>query len=130
MSVTIVSVTVLSVTVLSVTVLSVTVLSVTVLSVTVLSVTVLSVTVLSVTVVSVTVVSVTVLSVTLSVNSVVGSVNSAFVTDERSNALVCYFLFSVVWSVGATLDGPSRMKFDEFFRSLCEMEGASATYPR
>ncbi len=29
------------------------------------------------------------------------------------------FLFSLVWSVGATGDGDSRVKFDTFLRSLC-----------
>ncbi|XP_023932407.1 dynein heavy chain 3, axonemal [Lingula anatina] len=50
--------------------------------------------------------------------------------EERSNMLFCHFLFSIVWSVGANLDGPSRLKFDEFFRELCEMEGGNAKYPR
>ena len=40
--------------------------------------------------------------------------------EERNNMIVAHFLFSIVWSVGAMLDGPSRLKFDEFFRSLCE----------
>ena len=44
--------------------------------------------------------------------------------------MIAYFLFSTVWSVGATLDGPSRIKFDEFFRTLCEMEGGNALHPR
>ena len=43
--------------------------------------------------------------------------------------LVAHFLFSLVWSVGGTLDGQSRIKFDEFFRSLCEMD-TSGKYPR
>ena len=47
----------------------------------------------------------------------------------RSNMLVAHFLFSLVWSVGGTLDGQSRIKFDEFFRSLCEMD-TSGKYPR
>ncbi len=49
--------------------------------------------------------------------------------EERSNMAVAHFLFSVVWSIGATLDGPSRLKFDEFFRTLCEMDH-SGKYPR
>lgn len=44
--------------------------------------------------------------------------------------LICYFLFAIVWSVGATLDENSRIKFDEFFRSLCEMESAKDKHPR
>ena len=44
--------------------------------------------------------------------------------------MIAHFLFTMVWSVGATLDGQSRIKFDEFFRNLCEMEGSQATYPK
>ena len=43
--------------------------------------------------------------------------------EERSNMIIAHFLFSLVWSVGGTLDGPSRLKFDEFFRALCEESG-------
>lgn len=50
--------------------------------------------------------------------------------DERSNAVVAYFMFATVWSIGATLDNPSRVRFDEFFRGLCEMEGSQASFPR
>ena len=53
-----------------------------------------------------------------------------FFTDERTNCVIAHFLFTMVWSVGATLDGQSRIKFDEFFRNLCEMEGSQATYPK
>ena len=52
------------------------------------------------------------------------------IIEERSSMLICHFLFSVVWSVGATLDGPSRLKFDEYFRSLLEHEATSAKNPR
>lgn len=48
--------------------------------------------------------------------------------EERTNMLIAHFLFSLVWSVGGTLDGPSRLKFDEFFRSLCEGEGQNAKH--
>lgn len=51
-------------------------------------------------------------------------------TDEMSNMVVAYFLFSLVWSVGGNLDESSRTKFDEFFRSLCDMESPSSVYPR
>ena len=52
------------------------------------------------------------------------------IIEERTNMLFCYFLFSLVWSIGATLDDNSRIKFDEFFRSLCEMEGAKDKHPK
>ena len=52
------------------------------------------------------------------------------INEERSNMLVAHFLFSLVWSVGGCLDGNSRLKFDEFFRSLCDMEAANSKYPR
>ena len=47
--------------------------------------------------------------------------------EERMNMIVAHFLFSIVWTVGAMLDGPSRLKFDEFFKSLCE---ESSKHPR
>ncbi|KAK3779689.1 hypothetical protein RRG08_013644 [Elysia crispata] len=50
--------------------------------------------------------------------------------EERTNMSVAYFFFSIVWSVGATLDASSRLKFDEFFRSLCEMEAPKDKYPK
>ncbi|XP_041348477.1 dynein heavy chain 3, axonemal-like isoform X2 [Gigantopelta aegis] len=52
------------------------------------------------------------------------------IIEEQTNMLISYFFFSVVWSVGATLDTNSRIKFDEFFKTLCEMEGSSAKYPK
>ena len=58
------------------------------------------------------------------------SVSEQKIQEERTNMLIAHFLFSLVWSVGAVLDGPSRLKFDEFFRTLCEMEGQKAKYPR
>jgi len=51
-------------------------------------------------------------------------------TDEVTNMTVAYFVFSLVWTVGTTIDGSSRLKFDEFFRVLCEMEAANTKYPR
>ena len=51
------------------------------------------------------------------------------ILEERTNMMVAHLLFSLVWSVGGTLDGASRLKFDEFFRSLCEMD-TSGKYPR
>ena len=52
------------------------------------------------------------------------------IIEERTNMLLAHFLFSVVWSVGGTLDGPSKLKFDEFFRGVCDGEGSHAKYPR
>ena len=50
--------------------------------------------------------------------------------EERTNMIVSYFFFSVVWSIGATLDANSRIKFDEFFRSLCDMDSAKDKHPK
>ena len=50
--------------------------------------------------------------------------------EERTNMTVAYFFFSMVWSVGATLDASSRLKFDEFFRALCDMDGPKDKYPK
>lgn len=58
------------------------------------------------------------------------SLNDQKIIEERTNMIICYFLFCIVWSVGATLDENSRIKFDEFFRSLCEMESAKDKHPR
>ncbi len=44
--------------------------------------------------------------------------------------LAAHLLFSVVWAVGGALDGASRLKFDEFFRSVCDGEGSQAKHPR
>lgn len=52
------------------------------------------------------------------------------IIEERTAMLVAYFFFSMVWSVGATLDVNSRTKFDEFFKGLCDMDGTTAKYPR
>lgn len=38
------------------------------------------------------------------------------------------FLFSLVWTVGGTITGESRKKFDVFFRDL--ISGANANYPK
>ena len=52
------------------------------------------------------------------------------IQEEQTNMLIAHFFFAIVWSVGATLDTSSRLKFDEFFRGLCDMEGAKAKYPK
>ncbi|KAI0229818.1 Dynein heavy chain 3, axonemal [Lamellibrachia satsuma] len=43
--------------------------------------------------------------------------------EEQTKMLIAYFLFSIVWSVAATLDSPSKLKFDEFLRLQCASEG-------
>lgn len=50
--------------------------------------------------------------------------------EEISNMSVSFFLFSVVWSLGGTLDKASRLKFDEFFRGVTETESQNCKYPR
>ncbi|XP_052058680.1 dynein axonemal heavy chain 3-like isoform X1 [Mytilus californianus] len=50
--------------------------------------------------------------------------------EERTNMVVSYFFFSIVWSIGAILDLNSRIKFDEFFRALCEMDASTSKYPK
>ncbi|KAJ3049383.1 Dynein heavy chain 7, axonemal [Rhizophlyctis rosea] len=41
--------------------------------------------------------------------------------------LHCIFLFSAVWSLGGSIDGESRKKFDQFFRRL--VDGAENEHP-
>jgi dynein heavy chain len=57
------------------------------------------------------------------------SMSAQKIHEERTSTLVAHLLFSIVWGVGGALDGPSRLKFDEFFRALCEMD-AGGKYPR
>ncbi len=38
------------------------------------------------------------------------SMSDQKVVEERTNMLICHFLFALVWSVGATVDGNSREK--------------------
>ena len=52
------------------------------------------------------------------------------IIEEKTSMVVSYFFFSIVWSIGATLDLNSRLKFDEFFRSLCEMDATTSKYPK
>ncbi|XP_059151038.1 dynein axonemal heavy chain 3-like [Physella acuta] len=56
--------------------------------------------------------------------------NEKKLEEERTNMTVAYFMFSVVWAVGATLDNNSRIMFDQFFRELCDMEGSKDQYPK
>ena len=58
------------------------------------------------------------------------SVVAEKLAEETNNMITAYFLFSLVWSFGATIEGSSRIKFDEFFRSLCEMDAPNSKYPR
>ncbi|XP_041458176.1 dynein heavy chain 3, axonemal-like isoform X7 [Lytechinus variegatus] len=49
--------------------------------------------------------------------------------DERSNMMLCYFFFSIVWSIGVSVDGAFRENFSEFFKQLCDME-TTGKHPR
>ena len=42
--------------------------------------------------------------------------------------LQCLFLFAIVWSVGGTINGDSRKKFDAFFRLL--ISGTDKDHPK
>lgn len=42
--------------------------------------------------------------------------------------LQCLFLFSLIWSVGGTMNGDSRIKFDHFFRTI--ITGTDTEHPR
>ena len=42
--------------------------------------------------------------------------------------LQCLLLFSLVWSIGGTMNGDSRKKFDVFFRTL--VSGTDEKHPR
>ncbi|XP_033114673.1 dynein heavy chain 3, axonemal-like isoform X5 [Anneissia japonica] len=57
------------------------------------------------------------------------SLSDQKLNEERTNMVVCYFLFSLVWSVGAVVDGSSRDNFSEFFKQLCDMD-TTGKYPR
>lgn len=41
--------------------------------------------------------------------------------EEKNNMILCYFFFSIVWSIGGNLKQNSREKFDVFFRDLLEL---------
>ena len=58
------------------------------------------------------------------------SMSEQKIIEERTDMLIAHFLFSVIWSIGGVLDGASRLKFDDFFRSLCDSEGSKAKHPR
>ena len=55
------------------------------------------------------------------------------ITKEKLQALVKliepFFLFSLVWSIGATCDGPSRQKFSVYLREKCKTENISMPFP-
>ncbi|KNC96829.1 uncharacterized protein SPPG_07663 [Spizellomyces punctatus DAOM BR117] len=44
--------------------------------------------------------------------------------------LHCIFLFSATWSLGGTIDGESRKKFDRFFRTLVDGNNSEHSPPR
>ena len=48
--------------------------------------------------------------------------------NVKTTWIVSSFLFGSIWSLGGTLDGSSRKKFDNFFRTL--IGGDSADYPK
>lgn len=47
---------------------------------------------------------------------------------EVSDLLIGQFLFSLIWSVGGALNENSRIRFDKFFRDLCQLEGAKTAH--
>ncbi|XP_071815449.1 dynein axonemal heavy chain 3-like isoform X3 [Apostichopus japonicus] len=51
------------------------------------------------------------------------------IQEERTNMLICNFLFAMVWSVGATVEGSFRDNFSEFFKQLCDMD-QTGRHPR
>ncbi|CAH1783205.1 unnamed protein product, partial [Owenia fusiformis] len=52
------------------------------------------------------------------------------IIEERTVMIISHFFFALVWSTAGTVDGPSRIKFDDFYRTLCEMEGEKSKYPK
>ena len=40
--------------------------------------------------------------------------------EEKNNMVICYFFFTIVWSIGGVLNKSSREKFDVYFRELLE----------
>lgn len=50
--------------------------------------------------------------------------------EERIVMLIVYFFFFMVWSVGVIFDVNFRVKFDEFFKGLCDMDGITVKYLR
>ena len=40
--------------------------------------------------------------------------------EEKNNMVICYFFFTIVWSIGGVLNKSSREKFDLYFRELLE----------
>ncbi|XP_064633532.1 dynein axonemal heavy chain 3-like isoform X2 [Lineus longissimus] len=50
--------------------------------------------------------------------------------EERTNMLICHFFFSIVWSIGGTLEGLSRVKFDEFLRNVLDSESGKVQRPK
>lgn len=50
--------------------------------------------------------------------------------EERIVMLIVYFFFFMVWFVGVTFDVNFRVKFDEFFKGLCDMDGIIVKYLR
>ena len=59
---------------------------------------------------------------------VFGLFNFLFVSLQITNWLQCLFIFALVWSIGGTINGDSRKKFDAFFRLL--ISGTDKDHPK
>ena len=51
-----------------------------------------------------------------------------FIFVQITNWLQCLFIFALVWSIGGTINGDSRKKFDAFFRLL--ISGTDKDHPK
>ena len=56
------------------------------------------------------------------------------IAKEKLNAIPKliepWFMFAVVWSIGATCDSPSRKKFSDFLREKCQQEKVAMQFPQ
>nr|XP_026694595.1 dynein heavy chain 3, axonemal isoform X2 [Ciona intestinalis] len=50
--------------------------------------------------------------------------------EERGNMVIAHFLFAIVWSISACVDGNSRERFSDFFRELLDTDGSKSGHPR
>ncbi|XP_063719575.1 dynein axonemal heavy chain 3-like [Symsagittifera roscoffensis] len=50
--------------------------------------------------------------------------------EERLALCVCQFLFSIIWGIGGCLQGPSKEKFGEFFKSICDSDERAKNNPK
>lgn len=58
--------------------------------------------------------------------NLINSMLSCFV--QITSWLQCLFIFAMVWSIGGTINGDSRKKFDAFFRLL--ISGTDKDHPK